>query len=91
MKGNHIYGVDRGHSIGSNVSDSIISEFVYPKKEDTEVDANEGPVKMLGRVSSNGELCVEGYSDGTFKLYSVKEKEGLITVINSMIQMSEEQ
>ena len=96
MNGSYTGGVYGGGlqprtSIGSG-SDSIVSEFSFPQKEHFNLEDAycTEPVRTIRRASSDGEWCIEGYSDGTLKFYSQQEKERIESALKDMLLKTRE-
>ena len=64
---------------------TLFSEFEYPEKFDfdpTFMDIRY-PELTARRLSQDGEMCIEGYSNGIIKIASVKEKETIESLIGN--------
>ena len=61
----------------------ILSEFVLPEEfdYDPELSDRSKPELTARRISSDGEMFIEGYSNGVIKIASMKEK----IIIDSLI------
>ena len=63
--------------------DDILSEFVMPEEFDYDSDLMDPqmPVLTARRLSSDGKVCIEGYSNGLIKVFYVKERNSIRTLI----------
>lgn len=63
--------------------DDILSEFVLPEEfdYDPELTERQTPILTARRVSSDGKVCIEGYSNGAIKVFSIQERNSIRTLI----------
>ena len=66
--------------------EDILSQFSLPEVfnyDPNHTDPSK-PELTARRVSSDGDLCIEGYSNGMVKIYSMKQKERIVSLIARM-------
>ncbi len=63
----------------------ILTEFDLPEEFDfdPELSDTRNPVLTARRISIDGEMCIEGYSNGIIKIASLKEKELIKSLIGN--------
>lgn len=70
--------VDAG-SDASNCNDSILREFIFPDKIhfDPVISDIYQPQLTARRVSLDGEMCIESYSNGVLRIFSIEDMSNL--------------
>lgn len=83
LKGNIIkIGLQYDDYINEHPND-ILSELVLPEKFDYDPEQTDSQKNVLTarRISPDGKMCIEGYSNGIIKVFSIQDKN----TINSLI------
>lgn len=61
----------------------ILSEFVFPEKFEYDPEQSYSQINVLTaqRISTDGKFCIEGYSNGTIKVFSIQDRNTIYSLI----------
>jgi hypothetical protein len=87
MKGNLIKQGILSGEVDENIN-KLLSEVYRPDEfcYDPELTNSKLPVLTARRVSSNGEICIEGYSNGVIKIVSIKDRNRIYSLIGGFTE-----
>lgn len=82
LKGNIIESVFHYDDFKNELTNDVFSEFVFPEEFDYDPELIDSPKNFLTarRITSDGKMCIEGFSNGTIKVFSIQDRN----TINSL-------
>ncbi len=83
IKGNIIKTVKQYDDHIIYYPEDILSEFVFPEEFDSLSNLTNSQITIPStrRKSSDGKMCIEGYSNGVIKVYSIQDRNTIYSLI----------